>query len=190
MSNMLYDTVLSSNYVCRIRFSMGDFVAALELVGTVIDALREVRGAGAEFRSLIHELSTLKTALLKVKEVELAESQGDQKISLQQAAVQCQRTIDDFWVKVSRYQPLLRQGDSGSHLKDGWMKIKWAVCKKEDLAKFKADLMGHTNAIELLLMAVQMCEICPRCLDIKLMQSKEQYELIGQKSTAESQDTS
>lgn len=35
------------------------------------------------------------------------------------------------------------------------MKIKWTFCK-EDLVKFKADLVGHTQLIELLLVTVQM----------------------------------
>ncbi|KAF8854607.1 hypothetical protein BDZ45DRAFT_758459 [Acephala macrosclerotiorum] len=41
-------------------------------------------------------------------------------------------------------------------MKDKWMKIKWAVCKKDDLAKFKADLVGHTESIQLLFATVQM----------------------------------
>lgn len=38
------------------------------------------------------------------------------------------------------------------------MKIQWAVCKKEDVANFKADLVGHTESIQLLLMAMHMYE--------------------------------
>jgi hypothetical protein len=30
------------------------------------------------------------------------------------------------------------------------------VCKKEDVAKFKADLVGHTESIQLLLTPMQM----------------------------------
>jgi hypothetical protein len=36
------------------------------------------------------------------------------------------------------------------------MRIKWAVCKKDDVAKFKADLLGHTESMQLLLVTVQM----------------------------------
>jgi hypothetical protein len=36
------------------------------------------------------------------------------------------------------------------------MKIKWALCKKEDVAKFKTDLVAHTESIQLLLVMVQM----------------------------------
>jgi hypothetical protein len=34
---------------------------------------------------------------------------------------------------------------------DTWMKIRWAVCKKEDVARFKADLVAHTESIYLCL---------------------------------------
>lgn len=36
------------------------------------------------------------------------------------------------------------------------MKIKWAVCKMDDVAKFKADLQGHTRSIQILLHAIEI----------------------------------
>jgi len=41
-------------------------------------------------------------------------------------------------------------------MKVRWRKIQWALCRKEDLARFKADLMAHTNSIEMLLNTVQI----------------------------------
>jgi hypothetical protein len=29
------------------------------------------------------------------------------------------------------------------------MKIKWAICKRDDSVKFKMDLVGHTDSIEM-----------------------------------------
>lgn len=137
-------------------FSAGDFIAALELVTTVVNALRESGDSSVEYRELISQLYTLETALLGVKRVELDDAQHAERVALQQAASQCQRTIDAFWEKIKRYQPALRAGGSGSRVKDGWMRIKWALCRKEDLVRFKADLMGHTESIEMLLTTVQM----------------------------------
>jgi hypothetical protein len=34
-------------------FSVGDFIAVIELVGTVVDALRSSGNAGAEYRELV-----------------------------------------------------------------------------------------------------------------------------------------
>ena len=137
-------------------FSAGDFIAALNLVSTVVDALRDSGDASLEYRELVRELYTFEQALFRVKRIELDESQNTEKIALRQAASQCHRTIDDFWKKVTKYQPHLGQDSRSPSIKSGWMKIKWALCKREDLVRFKADLQGHTGSIEVLLLTVQM----------------------------------
>ena len=137
-------------------FSAGDFIAAIELVGTVIDALRTSSNASLEYRELISQLLSLETALIQVKGLEFEESQYAEVIALRQAAAQCRRTIDGFLKKIEKYQPSLSGGGEGSRVRDAWMKVKWAVCRKEDVVRFKADLVGHTESIQLLLMTVQM----------------------------------
>ncbi|KAH8775850.1 hypothetical protein BGZ57DRAFT_953391 [Hyaloscypha finlandica] len=138
------------------RFSAGDFVSALSLVATVIDALRESGESSSEYRALVTQLHTLESALLRVKTLEIDDSQQrDFVIALQQAAAQCQTTIDSFWQRIRKYQPHLGEGRSGSRVRDGWMKIKWAMCKRDDLVKFKMDLVGHTESIEMLLTTLQ-----------------------------------
>jgi hypothetical protein len=137
-------------------FSVGDFITAIELVGTVIDALRSSSTASLEYRELISQLLSLETALIQVKRLEFEESQYAEVIALRQAAAQCRRTIDGFLKKIEKYQPSLNGSGEGSRVRDAWMKVKWAVCRKEDVARFKADLVGHTESIQLLLMTVQM----------------------------------
>lgn len=138
-------------------FSTGDFISALNLVSTVITALQDANGAGSEYRELMRELYTLESALIRVKDLELEDSQGAQKIALRQAASQCQRTIDEFWKRTQKYQTHLSQSEHGAFdVKSAWMKVKWALYKKEDLVRFKADIQGHATGIEMLLMAVQM----------------------------------
>ena len=45
-------------------FSAGDFIAAIELVGTVIDALNSTSGARAEYGELVSQLIGLQTTLI------------------------------------------------------------------------------------------------------------------------------
>lgn len=137
-------------------FSVGDFLAALRLVGTVIDAIRESSNANTSFRSLLNELYTLESVLLRVKRLDLDDCRNVDKLALQQAASQCQRTIDLFWKKMQKYQPHLQQVGTDLKIKDNWAKIKWAVCKKDDLATFQAQIRGHTSSIEILLLTVHM----------------------------------
>ena len=39
------------------------------------------------------------------------------------------------------------------------MRIKWAICKKDDIIKFKADLVGRTESIHLLLSTIHLASI-------------------------------
>lgn len=135
-------------------FSVGDFIAGIELVHTVIGALRESGDSSTEYQELISQLYTLETALQRVKQVELDDIQHSEAVALRQAASQCQRTIDGFLEKITKYQPSLRAGGSGHTIKDAWRKVKWALCQKEDVVKFKMDLMAHTVSINMLLTAV------------------------------------
>ncbi|KAH0548194.1 hypothetical protein GP486_008089, partial [Trichoglossum hirsutum] len=137
-------------------FSVGDFLAALRLVGTVIDALRESSYASSSFRSLINELYALESALLRVKRLDPGTGHNVEKVALWQAASQCQRTVDEFYKKIQKYQPHLQQGGTDSRIKDAWAKIKWAICKKDDLETFQAEIRGHTSSIEILLLTMQM----------------------------------
>jgi len=138
-------------------FSPGDFISALNLVSTVITALQDAGGAGSEYRELMRELYTLESAFIRVKDLELEDSQGAQRTALRQAASQCQRTIDEFWKRTQKYQTHLSQSGHGAvDVKGAWMKVKWALYKKEDLVRFKADLEGHARGIEMLLAVVQV----------------------------------
>jgi hypothetical protein len=136
-------------------FSVGDFLAVLRLVGTVIDALHESSGASSSFISLIDELYVLQSTLLGVKQLDLEVSHV-KKAALYQAASQCQRTIETFYGQIQKYQPHLQQVGTGSKMMDTWAKIKWATCKKDDVETFRAKIRGHTSSIEILLLTMQM----------------------------------
>lgn len=160
-------------------FSVGDFIAALELVGTVVNALRESGGSGPEYRELVSQLHSLETALLQVKQLELDEEQRSEYIALRQSASQCQRTIDNFWTKIKKYQKHLRTGGSTSKLKDGWMKIRWEMCQQGDLARFKADLAAHTQSINIIMTALQLVSGKCVCLTSTAESSLEKSQESG-----------
>ena len=63
-------------------FSAGDFIAAINLVSTVIDALRESGDSTSEYCELTGQLYTLEAALLRVKRLDLDDSQHAEIIAL------------------------------------------------------------------------------------------------------------
>ncbi|CAI6231579.1 unnamed protein product [Periconia digitata] len=140
-------------------FSVGDFIAALKLVGNVVASLQEVGGASSQFRELTRELFSLETALLRVKQLEFEDHQHAEYVALKQAASQCRHTIDEFWTKAARYQKhLLGQGKT-STAKKAWMKVQWSLFKADDLARFQSDIAAHTQSILVLLATLQLQQI-------------------------------
>jgi hypothetical protein len=137
-------------------FSVGDFLTALELVRTIIDAVRDASESGASFRGLLSELYALETALLEIKRLNLDDFSTVKINSLRQAASQCQVTIDRFWKETQKYQPHLQNGGTGSVVKDSWFKVRWALCREVDMGKFRAEVRGHTSSLNILLSTVQL----------------------------------
>ncbi|KAM4067229.1 hypothetical protein HRG_001212 [Hirsutella rhossiliensis] len=88
-------------------FSVDDLFAALKLVRTVINTLREASVSGATFCELLQELLILITTLAYVTRLDFDNGRRPEKIALRQAAGQSRRTIDEFWIKMAEYQPNL-----------------------------------------------------------------------------------
>ncbi|CAO2652658.1 Nn.00g009410.m01.CDS01 [Neocucurbitaria sp. VM-36] len=142
-------------------FSVGDFLAVLNLVRIVIEALKSAGGAKEQFAELLEQLHALEKVLTRVKDIELDDEQDLDKIALQHAASQCQETIDGFLARMTKYQPHLgkvtpNRPDYLVRTKVAWMTLRWAVCRADDVAKLKATLNAHVVSMELLLLAVQM----------------------------------
>jgi hypothetical protein len=137
-------------------FSFGDFVDGIELIRQLINAVKDGAGSSREYQDLVHELYSLERALLEVKQVQITDELRPQRIAVEQAALQCQETISQFLSKISKYQPSLRVGGSGSTWRDGLRKIQWALYRKEDVQRFRAQIQGHTSSIMTLLITMQL----------------------------------
>ena len=138
-------------------FSLGDFIQAVKLVSTVIDALSENSGSSAELKDLLRQQYSLETALREVSLLEVDERLYAEVLALKQTAAQCQLTVSGFLKSIGIYHPYLLGGDAAEgSLHSKWKRVQWALCKKKDVVRFRADLLGHTESIQLLLTTLHM----------------------------------
>jgi hypothetical protein len=137
-------------------FSVGDFIAGINLVRELIDALDDAAGASAEYRCIVRELFNLESALIEVKHLSLHESQKSQKIAVEQAAFQCQETIDQFLKNTAKYRSALGWDSAIPKWRSNLRKMQWALNKSDDLQNFRATIAGHTLAINTLLSTIQL----------------------------------
>ncbi|KAM0722482.1 hypothetical protein Q7P37_001923 [Cladosporium fusiforme] len=138
--------------------SVGDFIACVGLIKDIIQALEDSQGSSAKYLSLINSLESLEIALSKVKGVKTTDFREIH--ALEEAARQCGHTLSAFLAKIEgKFHSSLKVGGSGSSIKDNLRKIQWALCSKDDIAHFQAEIAGHVNSTLLLLNTVQVSEI-------------------------------
>ena len=135
-------------------FSVGDLFLGLKLLKESIDAVNDSKGAAADFTALATEITSLQDGLEAIEELQAKLPFSIKQTSaLDRAISTCQGSIDEFLTSVSKYQPHLKAKTSG--LRSNYRKIRWTVCKKDDIAKFRAQLGRHASAITMLLVTFQ-----------------------------------
>lgn len=133
--------------------SVGDSIACVALVHTVILAWEDSHGAGSRFRGVVASLKGLESALGQVNEIRVA--YPAQLGELFAASTRCQKTIEAFLDKTAKYHASLKSGGSGNVLKDSLRKVQWALYSKEDVAHFRGEINEHIQTIQLLLQTLQ-----------------------------------
>lgn len=131
---------------------MGDFIACIELINTIVNCLDQTHGSDTRFRGVMRSLKSLETALQAVNKIKVSSTDD---LALRQVSMQCCNTLSAFLKKIEKYQPNLRLGGSGNHLKDGLRKVQWALYTKDDIAQFQFELRGHIDSIVVLLGIIQ-----------------------------------
>lgn len=136
---------------------VGDFVASIELVRNIAQALKDSTGSSSHFVGLIKELYGLQRALLQVNSLTVAPERDLELAAIKQAAAQCQGTIEGFLTKNEKFFSTLREGGSHSRLRDSLHKIEWQLFRKDDVEAFQLAISGHTASISLLLLPFLVC---------------------------------
>lgn len=131
-------------------FSMSDLFAALKIIKDSVEALHDKKGAAADYANLASEIGSLWDGLEAIVEIQSDPDLSEKQIAAIKRAVDaCYECLEWFLASISDYQPHLVTNSSG--FASGYHKIKWALCKKDDVAKFRAQLGRHVSSINMLL---------------------------------------
>ncbi len=143
--------------------SVGDFIAVSILVKDLIIALDRARGSVADYQSIVRELVFLDSALLHVAQFSRSPESAHGVNPLQESsrltAEQCRESVQRFRNSIRKYNVALSTAGSGNSFKDAARKIQWKMAgKDEDVAKFRAEISGYTQSINMLLSAANIYE--------------------------------
>ena len=135
-------------------FSVSDICMGLKIIKDSVGALNDTKGASANYVKLMTEVQSLQDGLEAVQDLQEASGLSEkQSAALDRATGACQENVEEFLTSISKYQPHLR--DDASGLQSKFRKIKWALCKKEDIARFREQLARQASSISMLIITFQ-----------------------------------
>jgi len=146
-------------------FSVGDCISICLLIKDTIKALDSVHGAKAEYKAVIRELWALDRALLDVVNLQETIGHGNSNtkelnalfVTVGTAVQECKGSIKSFLGTIKGYEGSLDGGDGNGSLWSGVRgKISWALLRKDDLKKFRAEVNARSSAINMLLITASV----------------------------------
>jgi hypothetical protein len=143
-----------STMVFPFGVSVSDFIAGVKLFKDAIDSLSDTRGARADFAELSRSLTSLERALKALGEVRLDTDQHMQ--ALKQNLDACKLCLETFLVDIAKFRELDVQHVTKARLGMMFRQIRWALCKRDDVKKFRSEIETHIGALEMLLITFQV----------------------------------
>ena len=98
--------------VAPFGFSVGDFIAAIELVKTCIDGIQHSSQAATEYNEVYSRLRRLERVVVIVKDLQMADELLSERQTLREVVSACQAAILDFLHSIEAYTPHFRVGGS------------------------------------------------------------------------------
>ena len=144
-------------------FSVGDFIAGINLLIEIVKSFSETHGAKADYQELGRELISLKNALDGIQALSLNTAQAAQISAVNAAVDACRLSVDGFVQRNNKFRSLgcapVKQWSLAA-FKNGVLGVKWAILKKNKVVKFRADVQAHSNGIQMLLATLQVQVFC------------------------------
>jgi len=136
--------------------AVGDIISVSLLVKDLLLALDDSRGSSAEYQAIARELNVLDTALLQVEQLSRSRAPCPELNTLYDAARQtaskCRDSVTAFKERIRKYENSLSAGGVSNAVKAAGRKLQWrATQKSKDIERFRAEVTGFSEAINMLL---------------------------------------
>ena len=137
-------------------FSVGDFVAAINLICTVAKALGEVHGADTQYQQARLELSLIEDVLRKVQRLEATPENATTVERIHVGAHACHIPLAVFVAEIGKFElhfssQQTRQRPVLGHIIRNGRKIQWNIVLDAQLAKLKARIGPQLESISIML---------------------------------------
>ncbi|KAL8827153.1 MAG: hypothetical protein Q9170_007131 [Blastenia crenularia] len=136
-------------------YSAGDFLATARLISDIISALRS--SSVSEFRELTSELVNVQRALYEIEHIQPPAGQETVVNGIKIAALLCKHPLDEFMVRIRRYETLGQVGLGRKEQVKRWkLKLQWGLTMEEEVQRIRTVLSVHMASLSVRLGAQGM----------------------------------
>lgn len=144
--------------------SVGDIIAVCLLVKDCVEALSDSNGSSAEYKAVVRELYILEKALLEIGVLSQTQATTPELVALFTSADatvdQCRKLLESFKAKIQPYDKQLGAQSTSSAVQKicngSALKLLWQVRMKDEVTRFRAEVVAHSVSIGQLLAAATM----------------------------------
>lgn len=140
--------------------SVGDIITICLLAKSIVEALDDSRGSSAEYQGLVSEIRSLEYSLLEVEQFTRSWRDSSTSASLQlecsKLVMECRKTLEAFRDYLKKYDSSLSKDPRTGILRRAGAKIKWHLLTKDTVARFRSELAGHSNALNMMMITANV----------------------------------
>ena len=132
-------------------FSVGDFIAGIELVAKISKALKDSGGASAEYQQVVQQLESLRLTLQQLSSVK-ATSRNYAFVNAVRAQAQLIETsLQPFLDSITKYNKSLGGQAPRGARHGSARKVEWALSRQPKVAKLRSTIEAQVSTLNLLL---------------------------------------
>ncbi|KAH7071624.1 hypothetical protein FB567DRAFT_538512 [Paraphoma chrysanthemicola] len=167
-------------------FSVGDFIAAADLIHKVAKALKDKSGAANEYQHVLIELESLARTLKHLEALQPTESNAAHVNAIRGMALTCRWPLQDFLEKIQKFESTMGVFATGVNPGKAFgRKSQWAVFMTDEVARLRTATGAKFLSINLLL-AIHTSESLSR---VEAQQQKSHATLLASVLDLRSQAT-
>ena len=135
-------------------FSVGDFIAGINIAVDVIKACKDTGGASSQYKRVIVEFEAYLALLRKLQDANVPTT-----AEINRLASSCERPVQQFVTKIEKYRRSLTKPvsshdsvhDTARHLRTFPRKAQWATVAKKSVEELRLGIGPQLSAIGLLI---------------------------------------
>lgn len=132
--------------------SPGDFIAAIDLVHAICEALRSSTGSSEQYRGVVSALQSLKDALEQLHSINATD---EEKLRIGEIVDRAKQSLLRFDGKIRKYDAALGESQTRAWWRSLPKKIQWQRYSSDDIRCLQNELSQHSHALQVLLAKIQ-----------------------------------